>query len=142
MKISEVLKAKGTGIESISPDNNIREAMDKIAARRIGSLLVMKDGVAVGIISERDIFRLMATHGESAFSRPVKDFMTENLVVCVPDDDIDTAMACMTNNRFRHLPIVENKKVVGIISIGDVVKAQVHNLKVENHLGQHRGNNG
>ena len=82
---------------------------------------------------ERDIFRLMATHGESAFSRPVKDFMTENLVVCVPDDDIDTAMACMTNNRFRHLPIVENKKVVGIISIGDVVKAQVHNLKVENH---------
>ena len=66
MKISEVLKAKGTGIESISPDNNIREAMDKIAARRIGSLLVMKDGVAVGIISERDIFRLMATHGESA----------------------------------------------------------------------------
>ncbi len=133
MKISDVLKAKGKSIESISPDSSIREAMDKISAKRIGSLIVMKDGIAVGIISERDIFRLMATHGEAAFSRPVKDYMTENLVVCVPDDDIDTAMACMTNNRFRHLPIVENKRVVGIISIGDVVKAQVHNLKVENH---------
>jgi CBS domain-containing protein len=132
MKISEVLKAKGKQIESISPDNSIREAMDKISAKKIGSLLVMKDGVAVGIISERDIFRIMATQGETAFSKPVRDFMTENLVVCVPDDDVDTAMARMTNNRFRHLPIVEDRKVVGIISIGDVVKAQVHNLKIEN----------
>jgi len=132
MKISEVLKAKGSTIESICPDNSIREAMDKIVDRKIGSLLVMKDDIAVGIISERDIFRLMATHGEAAFSKPVREFMTENLVVCVPDDDIDMAMARMTNNRFRHLPIVENRKVVGIISIGDIVKTQVHNLKVEN----------
>jgi len=132
MKISEVLKAKGETIESIGPDNSIREAMDKIVDRKIGSLLVMKDDIAVGIISERDIFRLMATHGEAAFSKPVREFMTENLVVCVPDDDIDMAMARMTNNRFRHLPIVENRKLVGIISIGDIVKTQVHNLKVEN----------
>jgi CBS domain-containing protein len=133
MKVRDILETKAKGFEGIGPDNSIREAMDKISDKKIGALIVMKENSPVGIISERDIFRLMAAKGESAFSNPVKDFMSENLVVCVPDDSIDTAMACMTNNRFRHLPIVEDKKVVGIISIGDIVKAQVDNLKVENH---------
>ena len=133
MKVRDILETKGKGVESIGPDNSIREAMDKIADKKIGALIVMKDDAPVGIITERDIFRLMVAEGESAFSKPVEEFMTENLVVCIPEDDINTAMACMTNNRFRHIPIVENKQVVGIVSIGDIVKAQVHNLKVENH---------
>lgn len=133
MKVRDILDVKGSDVESIDHDRSIREAMDKIADKKIGALVVMKENSPVGIISERDIFRLMTAKGESAFSEPVENFMSENLVVCVPDDTIDTAMACMTNNRFRHLPIVENKQVVGIISIGDIVKAQVDNLKVENH---------
>lgn len=132
MKIRDILKSKGNHCESIEPDRTIREAMNRIAAKKIGSLLVMKDDLPVGIVSERDIFSIMARHGDEAFSRPVEEFMTGNIIIGVPDDDIEAAMAYMTNNRFRHLPIMEGQKVVGLVSIGDIVKAQARNLKFEN----------
>jgi len=133
MKVRDILKAKGEGFESIEPMRTIRDAMHKISEKKIGALLVMQDENPVGIITERDIFRLMVTQGEGAFSKSVKEIMTENLIIGLPDDNVDAAMAYMTNNRFRHLPIMEGQKLIGIISIGDIVKAKVDNLQVENH---------
>lgn len=132
MKIRDILKAKGSNVESIEPGLTIREALNRINEKKVGALLVHKDKELVGIITERDILRLMATKGEAAFSDPVENIMTKKLIVGLPDDDLDTAIAYITNNRFRHLPIMENKKLCGIISIGDIVKALAHNLKIEN----------
>jgi CBS domain-containing protein len=132
MKIRDILKSKNGGIITIEPEKTVREAMNVIAEKKIGALLVMEDRKLVGIITERDIFRLVVADGEKAFSKKVGEVMTRNLVIGIPDDDMDTAMAYITNNRFRHLPIIDDQEVVGIISIGDLIKCQVHNLKVEN----------
>ena len=132
MKIRDILKVKGSDVESIEPTLTIREALNRINDKKVGALLVYKDEELVGIITERDILRLMATKGEAAFSDPVEKIMTKKLIIGLPDDDLDTAIAYITNNRFRHLPIMENKKLCGIISIGDIVKALAHNLKIEN----------
>jgi CBS domain-containing protein len=132
MKVRDILKRKTALLETIAPDQTLRETIDKIVAKGIGDLLVMKDDFPVGIITERDIIRIMAAHGEKALARPVEEFMTRRLIIGIPDDDLDTVMAYMTNNRFRHLPIMDGRKLAGIISIGDIVKAQVHNLKIEN----------
>jgi CBS domain-containing protein len=132
MKLQDILKSKGSGFEWTEPDRSVKEAMHKIAEKKIGSLLVMKNDMLAGIITEKDIFRVMLENGEKAFSQPVEKFMTTNPVIGVPEDDIETAVAYMTNNRFRHLPVMNGNKVVGIVSIGDIVKAQAKNLKTEN----------
>ncbi len=132
MKVKDILKIKGSQCECIKPNQTIKEAVNLIINKKIGALPVMENENIIGIITERDILRLLAGQNASAFEKPVREFMTKNLVVGVPDDDIDVAMAYMTNNRFRHLPIIDDSRLVGIISIGDVVKAEVSNLKVEN----------
>ena len=106
--------------------------MDKIIEKGIGSLLVMNDDTLVGIISERDIFRLYHKHGEKAAAMEVGDTMTRDIIIGIADDDVEAVKALMTNNRFRHLPIMERSKVVGIISIGDVVKSMATDLQIEN----------
>lgn len=132
MRVRDILKSKGSDFESISPRQGVKEAINKMLDKKIGSLLVMKNEELVGIVTDRDIFWKVNREGEKMLSVKVADIMTTKLVVGLPDDDIETAMAYMTNNRFRHLPIMDGSKVVGIISIGDIVKTQVHNLKVEN----------
>ncbi|UCD95122.1 MAG: CBS domain-containing protein [Candidatus Zixiibacteriota bacterium] len=132
MKLEDILKSKGNGFESIEPDRSVKEAMHRIAEKKIGSLLVMKNDLLVGIITEKDIFRITLENGEKAFSQPVEKFMTTNPVIGIPEDDVETAMAYMTNNRFRHLPVMHGNKVVGIVSIGDIIKAQAKNLRSEN----------
>ncbi|MFH2034988.1 MAG: CBS domain-containing protein [Candidatus Zixiibacteriota bacterium] len=136
MKVKDILAQKGTDCESIAPDVTVKEAIEIIATKRIGALVVIRDNKPVGIITERDIFRLVAAHNEAAFNKPVEESMTKNLVVGLPDDDIDVARAYMTNNRFRHLPIIDNGKICGIVSIGDIVKIEAKNLKVENRYLQ------
>jgi CBS domain-containing protein len=132
MKVSEILKAKGSRVESITPDKTIKEAMDIITGKNIGSLPVLENNILAGIITERDILHLMEKEGEKALSKPVGEVMTTRLVVGVLEDEVDTVMALMTNNRFRHLPIMDGRKMVGIISIGDIVKTLVKNLQIEN----------
>ena len=134
MKIRDILKAKGSDFESIAPDETLKTAIDKLMEKKVGSLLVMKNDDLVGIITDRDVFWKMTREGDKALAGKVENYMTSKLIIGLPDDDISTAMAYMTNNRFRHLPIMENKKVVGIVSIGDIVKVQVHNLQVENRF--------
>lgn len=132
MKVRDILKTKGPGYESVSPEQSIKEAISKLLEKKIGSLLVMKNNELVGIITDRDIFWEMSREGDKVLNGKVAGLMTTKLIVGLPDDDIEIAMAYMTNNRFRHLPILDGSQVIGIISIGDIVKTQVHDLKVEN----------
>jgi len=134
MLVSDILKQKGQKVECVDPNKTLKEAMVNIVKKKIGGLVVVMDGFPIGIISERDIIRAIAVQGEKVMDKPVRDFMTRKLIIGIPEDEIDSVMAFMTNNRFRHLPIMDGQRLVGIVSIGDIVKAQVHNLKVENRF--------
>ncbi|MEW5925383.1 MAG: CBS domain-containing protein [Candidatus Zixiibacteriota bacterium] len=132
MKVRDILITKGSEFESISPEQSVKEAITKLLEKKIGSLLVVRNNELLGIVTDRDLFWRMSREGDKALNGKVADIMTTKLIVGLPDDDIDIAMAYMTNNRFRHLPILDGSRVVGIISIGDIVKTQVQDLKVEN----------
>ncbi len=135
MKVRDILEAKGTKVHTISPEASVKKAMDEIADRKIGALLVEEKGSLQGIITERDIFRLLHKHIDSwsrALEMKVGEVMTTNVVIGIPDDDVDMVEALMTNNRFRHLPIMEGEKIAGLVSIGDIVKNLAKNLQIEN----------
>jgi len=132
MKVSDILKAKTGPVLSIASGKTIKDAMDAIMKNKIGALPVVDDDNLVGIVTERDLFKAFYENGEAVLQKLVADIMTTNLVVGLLDDDIDSVEALMTNNRFRHLPIIKNNKLFGIVSIGDVVKMMASDLKVEN----------
>lgn len=124
MKINSILSTKGWEIISIRPDQSIAEAVKLLAERNIGALVVADDaGSLLGIISERDIIR-MAAVDRNVFTLPVSEVMTKRVVVGLPEDDVISVAHTMTEKRFRHLPIIEGDRLVGIISIGDILKAQ------------------
>ncbi|HHI02306.1 MAG TPA: CBS domain-containing protein [candidate division Zixibacteria bacterium] len=132
MKVSDILATKGRKVVSIETANTLKEAMDSIVTNKIGALLVLKEKELVGIISERDLIRELHKTGESALGKKVGEVMTTNIVVGLPDDDIEEVEALMTKNRFRHLPIFDKGKVAGIVSIGDIVKLLAADRKTEN----------
>jgi len=135
MKIRDILDSKKSGVVSIEPNKTVKEAMNKIIEYKIGALPVMDGDELHGIITERDIFNVVHKHGEEGLRESVQKAMTSDIIIGLPDDDIDEVSSLLTQNRFRHLPVMENKKLIGIISIGDLVKAHTHNLSVENrHL--------
>lgn len=124
MNVNTVLATKGSNVITIDSDQTLREATALLAKHNIGALVVVDEtGYPVGIISERDLVQ-EAARNEDFFSQPVSAIMTRDLVTGVPQDDLHTVANLMTERRFRHLPIIEGGKLVGIISIGDVVKAQ------------------
>lgn len=125
MKVRRILSAKSGDIISIRPDAQIRDAVALLTEHNIGALVVIAEGESLpaGIISERDIIHRAAT-SESLFSEPVASIMTSELITGMPQDDLFSVAHTMTERRFRHLPIVDEGKLVGIISIGDVMKAQ------------------
>jgi CBS domain-containing protein len=134
MLVKEILARKPAGVTTIAPDQTLQEASDSLAKHNIGALIVVDlRGQPVGILSERDVVRAMAKHGAECMNLKVADAMTkkEMLIIAVPDDNIDYLSQTMTHKRIRHLPIMENQELVGIISIGDVVKAQIEHLEVE-----------
>ncbi len=131
MKVSSILATKGTNVITIRPEQTVKEAVALLVERNIGALVVVNEaGQPVGIISERDIIRAAARR-EDVFSQPVGQVMTRELVVGLPQDDLISVAHTMTEKRFRHLPIVDQGKLVGIVSIGDVVKAQRDQYKGE-----------
>jgi len=132
MKVRELLKAKGDYTETIEGEKTVKQAMDRMVDKKIGALPVFEKEELAGIITERDILRLMHKSGAGALLFKVREVMTRKLVVGILEDDIEMVQAIMTNNRFRHLPIMDGKKMVGIISIGDIVKSHVKNLQIEN----------
>jgi CBS domain-containing protein len=122
--IRDVLKTKGAEVVAVPPDHTIARAIGELVGRRIGSLLVTdSEGNIVGIITERDILRVVHDAADRIDSATVSEFMTTNVVCGVPDDDLDYVMSVMTEKRFRRMPVVKNGQLAGVISIGDVVKA-------------------
>jgi CBS domain-containing protein len=124
MKIQQILARKGMNVITIRPEQPVREAVSLLVKHQIGALIVMDDpGSPVGILSERDIIRHSAAN-EMLFSEPVANLMTRKIITGTPQDDTFSVAATMTEKRFRHLPILEEGKLVGIISIGDILKAE------------------
>lgn len=131
MKIRTVLATKGMNMISISPERTLKEAIGILAQHNIGALLVLDDAKnMVGIVSERDIIRLIA-RDEQALGQPISSIMTSNVITGRPQDDLQSVLATMTQRRFRHLPIMDGDALIGIISIGDVVKAQMDEYQGE-----------
>ena len=131
MKAADLLKRKGSGVNTIS---SFREALKIIIENKVGLLVVIDhEFKPVGIITEREVIRLIYQKDESDWQGlAVSEVMTENIIIGVPDDDIEYIMALMTSNRFRHIPIISADKLTGLISIGDIVKSQLKDIKAEN----------
>jgi len=123
-RVSEILRGKGTDVLKIEASATVFEAIKKIVELNVGSILVTEGGEVVGIMTERDYLRKVAIHGRTSHETLVSEIMTSPLVYVTPETSIEEAMAIMTDRRIRHLPVVENDDVVGIISIGDLVKFQ------------------
>jgi CBS domain-containing protein len=134
MKVREILEAKGRRVVTIRPDATIATAVHRLALERIGALVVSEDGRSVaGILSERDIVRALAQEGGEIMgtSQRVADVMTTGVATCSMEDNIKAVMAEMTRRRFRHLPVIEDGRLAGIVSIGDVVKSRLGEMELE-----------
>ena len=124
MNIQSILARKGTDVVTAQPQQSVREALAILVDKNIGAVIVVNDiGQPIGILSERDIIRAAASN-EAVFSLPINALMSKELVTGVPDDDLEAVAHTMTEKRIRHVPVVEQGRLVGIVSIGDVVKAQ------------------
>ncbi len=132
MLISEVLRRKGGEVFTVPPQTSVRDLLDRLAEHHVGALVVSPDGAeVVGIVSERDVVRRLAVHGSDLLDRPVSEIMTPEVNTCAPGDTVDQLMELMTARRFRHVPVVERGRLLGIVSIGDVVKQRIDELQTE-----------
>ena len=120
--VKELLRVKGYQVWSIGPDATVYEALTLMAEKDVGALLVLDSGQLVGILSERDYARKIVLKGKTSRETPVREIMTEKVVWVRPDQTIEECMALMTNKHIRHLPVMEEGRLLGVISIGDVVK--------------------
>ena len=123
MKVSEILQTKGSHVYSISAKTTVYEAIKDMAEKNIGALLIMDDEKLLGIFSERDYARKIILKGKNSHETLVQEIMTENVISVSPDDNIDKCMELMSERKIRHLPVIKDNKVVGVISITDVVTA-------------------
>jgi CBS domain-containing protein len=132
MNVAAILKYKGRAVTTAPPTITLLEVARRLAQRRIGAIVVKDEhGALVGIVSERDIIRALSESGPDCLQRPVAEVMTRHVVTCQETDTLDELMAMMTARRFRHLPVVTDGDLVGIISIGDVVKHHVAEIEME-----------
>jgi CBS domain-containing protein len=132
MFVSDILSQKGGLVFSVTPGTTVAEVAKQLSVRRIGSVLILDDQSAVvGIVSERDLVRALATHGVKAMELEARQIMTRDVVTCHPDDSIDEVMQTMTSGRFRHIPVVHHGELLGLVSIGDVVKARIEETEHE-----------
>jgi CBS domain-containing protein len=133
MRVQEILNVKGDAVHTTSPDVTLSNAIAKLVQCNVGSLLVCDGDDMVGILSERDILRACAAHKRPLEELTVREHMSAHLITGTPDEDVADVMGLMTARRIRHLPILKDGKLAGMISIGDVVKAHHAKLKMENH---------
>ena len=132
MFVSDILSRKGGLVYTITPGTSVAQIAQQLSTRRIGSVLVLDaESSVVGIVSERDLVRAFASHGSAAMEFEARNVMTRDVVTCDPDDSIDHVMEQMTRGRFRHLPVVRRGELLGLVSIGDVVKARLEDAQHE-----------
>jgi CBS domain-containing protein len=131
MTVRAILDTKGHQVTSVEPESKLSAAIKLLGERRIGAVLVMNQGRIEGIVSERDIVRVLGEKGAAALDAPVSEVMTRKVVSCRQNDTVAAIMEMMTNGKFRHLPVVEGDRVVGLISIGDIVKWRVQEYENE-----------
>ena len=132
VNVASILKSKGRAVSTARPDATLLDVVQKLSAKKIGAIVVVGDnGAVVGIISERDVIRVIGEQGVGALNLTVAQVMTKNVISCSETSAIDELMEMMTKGRFRHLPVVDDGALVGIISIGDVVKYHVAEVEME-----------
>ena len=132
MLVASILKVKGDAVVVASPETTVADAVAVLNRRRIGVLVVTGPGDAVvGILSERDIVHALDEAGDGLLKRPIAHFMTEEVITCTPSQSVEDLMREMTNRRIRHLPVVDDGRLAGIVSIGDLVKYRLSELQAE-----------
>ena len=133
MLVSQILKLKSDGaVVTVAPGTTVSQVAEVLSARRIGAVVVSVDGTQLtGIVSERDVVRELGRRGPGCLSDAVDSVMTARVVTCTPNDSADDVLQKMTDGRFRHLPVMSDARMVGLISIGDVVKARLSELSME-----------
>jgi len=132
MKVADIIRIKGSVVKTVAPDKTALELSERLRAEQIGAMVVSDDGRSIdGIISERDLAYALAAHGSDLSRILVSELMTRVVVVCSPEDSITDAMKLMTQRRIRHLPVKEGDQLVGIISIGDVLKHRLGEVELE-----------
>ena len=129
MRITDVLRHKGTSVATVGLTTTVAELVDELAARNVGALVVTADEAIVGIVSERDIVRQLRIRGAELLGGVVADIMTSDVVSCAPEDSVDAVAAMMTQRRIRHMPVLVEGKLAGIVSIGDVVLSRIRELE-------------
>lgn len=132
MLVSDILKTKGNNVVTVAPDTSVTMAVATLAEKRIGCIVVTTDGgTLAGILSERDVVRMLAEKGGDVLDEPVSALMTAKVVTCTATQTISDVMELMTTGRFRHVPVVEDGRLAGMISIGDVVKFRLEETEEE-----------
>jgi len=132
MKVAEILKQKGQDVISVRPTESIETLAHRLRLARIGAMVVLGEGGALdGIISERDVIHGIAEHGAHCLELTVADIMTRRVITCTPEDSVTRISRLMTENRIRHLPVVTGSGLVGVVSVGDVVKNRMDELSLE-----------
>ena len=135
MKVADILRVKGSAVSTVGPDTSVVVALHRLKTGGIGALVISADGERIeGLLSERDIVRGLADRGAQLLDLNVRDVMTKHVITCSPDDVLPLVMSEMTRRRVRHLPVVESDRLVGIISIGDIVKARLEELELETNV--------
>jgi CBS domain-containing protein len=131
MRIADVLRTKGAAVATITPETSVSGLLNELAMNNIGAMVVVSSDGVVGIVSERDVVRKLHEHGVDLLRLPVSAIMTTMVATCSPTDTVDHLTALMTTKRVRHIPVVENDRLVGIVSIGDIVKQRMEELENE-----------
>ncbi len=131
MLVSQILKTKGDLVFTITPHDTVSSVSALLHARRVGALVVLDGGRVVGIVSERDVVRIVAEHGASALDRPISGCMTSDVLFAAPGETVDALLERMTDRRVRHLPVCQDDRLLGIVSIGDLVKHKISEVMAE-----------
>lgn len=131
MTVRRIINEKGRNVVTLAPSATLADIAETLAKKKIGAVVVVEGGKIQGIISERDVVRAVAMHSGEGLTRAARDWMTEKVITCTLDETINEVMEKMTRGRFRHLPVVEDGQLAGIVSIGDVVKRRIEDVERE-----------
>jgi len=131
MRIADVLRNKGAAVATITPETSVSGLLTELSVHNIGAMVVVSPDGVIGIVSERDVVRALQTRGADLLRLPVSEIMTTFVATCTPNDTVDSLSVLMTTKRVRHIPVMENGRLTGIVSIGDVVKLRMEELEAQ-----------